>query len=93
MIHRFRLARAYRRLFETEDGRLVLADLMKHSGWSAVTMPNQGRITPETVLHNNGMRATFARIIEFTRMTQDDINALHKDYLASQRRTEEEDEL
>lgn len=92
MITRFGVARAYRRLWETEDGKVVFNDLLKFSGFFGVTVPNQGRITSETVLYSEGQRATGARIVEFLRLSSQDMMELQKDSREQRQRKDEDDE-
>lgn len=72
MLNRLRLARAYRRVFSTEDGKIVLADLARHSGFYRITE----RGASEVIQYNEGMRATFWRIFQHLRLTGADMAKL-----------------
>ena len=75
MLHRIRLARAYRRVFATDDGQIVLRDLARHSGFYRITSPGSA----EVIAYNEGMRATFWRIFGFLRLTGQDMAKLAKE--------------
>ena len=75
MPSRLRLARAYRSVFSSADGRIVLADLARHSGYWRITE----RGASEVIQYNEGMRATFWRIFSMLRLTHADMEALAKE--------------
>lgn len=60
---------AYRRLFSTEDGQLVLKDLMSSCG---VLTPVIGKDTHDTYF-NEGARSVILRILNTINMTEKDV--------------------
>lgn len=70
---RFRRRRHYRAVFETEDGKWVLADLAKFCGAFDTSMvPND----PFATCFNEGSRRVYLRIRRFLDMTDDEIISL-----------------
>jgi hypothetical protein len=63
---------AYRRLFSTDDGQIVLKDLMQVCNMSRSVI---GRDTHETYF-NEGMRAVILRIIGTTNMEQQQVERI-----------------
>ena len=85
MPSRFRLARAYRSVFATGEGQMVLADLARHSGFYRITE----RGASEVIQYNEGMRATFWRIFSMLRLTHADMTRLAREA----RETHNQDEV
>jgi len=75
MPNRYRLAQAYRTVFATADGKLVLADLARVSGFCRITE----RGASEVIQYNEGMRATFWRIFSMLRLTHGDMARLARE--------------
>ncbi len=66
-----KLARVYKRVFETKDGKAILADMMRESGWKDdVFNPGQ----PDVTAYFLGMQRLVKRALNFTEM--DDKTAL-----------------
>ena len=86
MPSRWRLARAYRAVFGSEDGRVVLADLARHSGFCRITE----RGASEVIQYNEGMRATFWRIFSMLRLSHADMAALAREARSGDGEAEDE---
>ena len=84
MPSRFRLARAYRSVFATPEGKIVLADLARVSGFCRITE----RGASEVIQYNEGMRATFWRIFSMLRLSHADMARLAREA----RKTDEDGE-
>lgn len=65
---------AYRRLFSTEDGQLVLRDLMRSC---RLYSPSVGKDPYETYF-NEGMRAVVLRVMETAKIDENQIENLAK---------------
>ena len=63
---------AYRRLFSTEDGKIVLKDLMKCCFFFTPTI---GQDSTETFF-NEGQRAVILRLLQTSKMNQQQIQQL-----------------
>lgn len=72
-----RLTQAYREVFtgkpNGEDQQLVLADLLKHSGFQRVTSPG---VASDVLWQREGMRALYAHIFSFLSLSDADLHAL-----------------
>jgi hypothetical protein len=63
---------AYRRLFSTEDGKIVLQDLMNACNF---LKPSIGE-TPDDTYFNEGKRSVVLSIMQTSSMTTEEINKL-----------------
>ena len=72
---------AYRRLFSTDDGQMVLKDLMKSCFVNRTVI---GRDATETY-YNEGMRSTVLRIIETANLTSDEIQNLSQSLMKDEK--------
>lgn len=72
---------AYRRLFSTEDGQIVLKDLAKSCFLNRSVI---GKDTHETYM-NEGVRSVIIRIFQTCEMTEKEIEALRKQMLAEEK--------
>lgn len=62
------LSRAYMTLFQSEAGRLVLADLAEFSGFFKVIPSGT---TPDQAMYCEGMRNVFGRILHYMQPTSE----------------------
>ena len=88
MITRFRVARAYREVFSTDAGKVVLRDLARHTGFFYTTE----RGASEVIQYNEGMRAAFGRIFSMLSLTPGDMTRLARE-TREQYREEETDDV
>lgn len=63
----------YKSVFGTPDGQLVLADLVRETGWDQQSFVEG---CADTTAFNEGMRRVVTRIVKFTQMTPGDIKAV-----------------
>lgn len=70
-----RLARAYRNFFSTEDGQIVLADIVDYAGYYTVCDYSVGALG---LADHNARRAVIGRIIHFLRLTPDEFAELER---------------
>lgn len=90
---KIRLLRAYKSLFNSEDGRLVLNDLMKVSGYYLpVTKPRDAVYTAFL----DGKRAMMTEILRRTHVSQERIARVYRELLEEEeeryeRRNDERD--
>lgn len=66
---------AYQRLFDTQDGKIVLKDLMKSCGFDATIV---GKDSNETY-YNEGARSVVLRIVQNCNLSVDKLNKMIKD--------------
>jgi len=66
------LAHAYKRLFKTNDGKVVLKDLELLCGPNRVSVLNEMNPDPNQVLYAEGRRRVILRIYRFIRRKEDD---------------------
>jgi len=63
---------AYKRLFDTDDGREVLHDLMKSCHMASSTMDK----TPDETIFNEGARSVVLRILRTRNTSMEQLNKL-----------------
>lgn len=66
---------AYKAVFDSREGQIVLADLAEHTGFYFSTHPNT---SPEARAYQDGMRNVYSRILSVIRLTDDEQIALEK---------------
>ena len=70
-----RLARAYRSFFSSEDGQIVLADIVDYAGYYKVCDYSVGALG---LADHNARRAVFGRIFHFMRLTSEEVGELER---------------
>lgn len=73
-----RLAEAYRTVFDGEYGRLVLIDLCHHCKMFENVSLTPGVDMTQVLVDFNARRSVYGRILEFLRLTADEISQLER---------------